>query len=649
MTTTVTMLQTRLGESGSLWTVGNSYAASDAFAAVLISSNLATGTLPKSRSLVPLWGQTDNTGAVTSVVDGGGKSYTEKKLTRQVHAYCGDSLFAQSDDLTGYVTTPPGGDVAESSLSNYGVVAWELAHAKADVKPVIIAVSGSTSADVVNLQLPQVLALRPDVAKLHIGVNDGAFTGGVTVANIRTFTEECVKVGIRVHLYMPSPTTSFTSTASRFAVIQDGIIALAREFAPAVRVTNAFNIISDPNAVDGTDPTLYNGAAYASLFDQRTYDATHWHVVGAMEVGRVSARDIEDWTTPYKLGSYRNNLTRNLLLNPAFGGTDGTQVSVPVTNSAVPAKWSAQRFGTEIEFGMFKSRRTANKFVSGTTYPIGARIKPVYRNGFHYLVLSSAAATIEPWRVSTFSLTTTTTGAVAADAFVVPVTSATGVVAGQCAYMTLTNGLIWESRVASVSGSNITMAGRAPSGVSSGGAVTFDNPVSVPVGEVIRPGGSGPFYKVVAENDTNGPQDPGEDLLLEVSSTVEAADRSITLRQDVDVSAYVGRSMRASIMVEHLDGYDNNAYHLRIMQTATAGSTVIANHVGMGVNRKNGDSTSPTLIVNPKGKLWVPTFDFTILPGIGNVRFAFYAFPRASSSAGKRQGLLLSDPVLELV
>jgi hypothetical protein len=75
MTTTVTMLQTRLGESGSLWTVGNSYAASDAFAAVLISSNLATGTLPKSRSLVPLWGQTDTTGAVTSVVDTAGNTY----------------------------------------------------------------------------------------------------------------------------------------------------------------------------------------------------------------------------------------------------------------------------------------------------------------------------------------------------------------------------------------------------------------------------------------------------------------------------------------------------------------------------------------------------------------------------------------------
>jgi hypothetical protein len=46
MTITVTMLQTRQGEGGSLWTVGNSYSASDAFGSYLITSNLATGTLP---------------------------------------------------------------------------------------------------------------------------------------------------------------------------------------------------------------------------------------------------------------------------------------------------------------------------------------------------------------------------------------------------------------------------------------------------------------------------------------------------------------------------------------------------------------------------------------------------------------------------
>lgn len=45
MTVQVTMLQTRLGENGVLWLAGSTYAASDAFAAVLIGANLATGLL----------------------------------------------------------------------------------------------------------------------------------------------------------------------------------------------------------------------------------------------------------------------------------------------------------------------------------------------------------------------------------------------------------------------------------------------------------------------------------------------------------------------------------------------------------------------------------------------------------------------------
>lgn len=44
MTVQVTMLQTRLGEDGRLWAAGRSYAATDAFARMLVSSNLATAT-----------------------------------------------------------------------------------------------------------------------------------------------------------------------------------------------------------------------------------------------------------------------------------------------------------------------------------------------------------------------------------------------------------------------------------------------------------------------------------------------------------------------------------------------------------------------------------------------------------------------------
>lgn len=65
MTTTVTMLQTRRGEDGNLWTAGNSYSASDAFAATLITQNYATGTLPPVRSSQQAFIATDGSGLVS--------------------------------------------------------------------------------------------------------------------------------------------------------------------------------------------------------------------------------------------------------------------------------------------------------------------------------------------------------------------------------------------------------------------------------------------------------------------------------------------------------------------------------------------------------------------------------------------------------
>jgi hypothetical protein len=50
----VTMLQTRRGENGTQWTQGSTYSATEEFARFLITSNLATGTLPNNaRSAVP--------------------------------------------------------------------------------------------------------------------------------------------------------------------------------------------------------------------------------------------------------------------------------------------------------------------------------------------------------------------------------------------------------------------------------------------------------------------------------------------------------------------------------------------------------------------------------------------------------------------
>lgn len=69
MPITVTMLQTRQGEGGSLWTVGNSYSASDSFGSYLITSNLATGSMPA----VPVTGISPATAtALQALVSGAG-------------------------------------------------------------------------------------------------------------------------------------------------------------------------------------------------------------------------------------------------------------------------------------------------------------------------------------------------------------------------------------------------------------------------------------------------------------------------------------------------------------------------------------------------------------------------------------------------
>jgi hypothetical protein len=94
MTITVTMLQTRQGEGGSLWTAGNSYSASDAFAALLIASNLATGALPA----VPSSGLTSSQIAATQALVSAGWNSAAILVIGGDHPYeqwCGGSGKAQ--------------------------------------------------------------------------------------------------------------------------------------------------------------------------------------------------------------------------------------------------------------------------------------------------------------------------------------------------------------------------------------------------------------------------------------------------------------------------------------------------------------------------------------------------------------------------
>lgn len=94
MAVTVTMLQTRRGEDGTLWTAGSSYSASDAFAQFLITGNLATGSLPgvsqsglSPADTIALKGVVSGTGSIAITHDGSGRVASVTKAGGRGYTY----------------------------------------------------------------------------------------------------------------------------------------------------------------------------------------------------------------------------------------------------------------------------------------------------------------------------------------------------------------------------------------------------------------------------------------------------------------------------------------------------------------------------------------------------------------------------------
>lgn len=264
MTTTVTMLQTRLGESGSLWTVGNSYAASDAFAAVLISSNLATGTLPKSRSLVPLWGQTDNTGAVTSVVDAGGNVFlTGVGATVSI---LGDSITQENYEQTSTTITERSLWFSQANsllgqrmvLTNNAGVSGEtaaqiLARVQANGTGLGVGFGGIGQAGVAVTTSPSPLYGSPRFVFIHAGVND-IYGGSLSALEIWTTIKQIIQAVINggaipvVLTVMPVTTGTVGYTTAR-AVVHLAVNDYIRSYCTANKkaiLIDAFAAMVDP-------------------------------------------------------------------------------------------------------------------------------------------------------------------------------------------------------------------------------------------------------------------------------------------------------------------------------------------------------------------------------------------------------------------
>lgn len=108
MSITVTMLQTRLGEGGELWTAGNSYAASDDFGTQLITANLATGAIPQPAATALTAAQTQQMIALASVdgiygIGGRGQVFDGGPIPDPRKRAGMSGLFATQSSSSGYL------------------------------------------------------------------------------------------------------------------------------------------------------------------------------------------------------------------------------------------------------------------------------------------------------------------------------------------------------------------------------------------------------------------------------------------------------------------------------------------------------------------------------------------------------------------
>lgn len=507
----------------------------------------------------------------------------------------GDSLNARNDDwAAGYYGAEKLG--LDSAYSNYGWFTWLLGFSGANIKMYMYAVNGSTSESVINNQLTAAVAGRHDIYAYIAGIND--INGEDTVGNASIVVDSVVQSGGRLILMMPPPTATFTSSRARFTGILTGLVALATKYPLSVRFVNLFDIDSDPALADGT--------AYASVFDNLKADGTHENTTGAAYHGYKVYKAIEDWLMPSMITSAKNGMGVNKLVNSALGGTAGTITSaVAGSNSVAPDSWTIGRGSANVTYAAYKARAQANRFVAGLTYPVGARIYPQQRNGFHYIVLTSAVAGATP------------PGASNAVALATPKGAWSGLTGALATPASVThNGFVW------VLTQNVADVTAVTPGVSNVWMNAYPAPFSR-----IQPNATGPVYLVVPENDWKETPMPEEQVIIDMSSSSAGASDYVWLTQNISVAE--GDKLSTGVFIDPMDS-DYFGFALRVTQQVTAGGAEIAEHAGMGPNGFIGTTYSPTLIPFRREKIWVPTPEITIQPTVTSLRFAVMLYARAN-------------------
>lgn len=225
-----------------------------------------------------------------------------------------------------------------------------------DLANYCLAVSGVTSDQVLQTQVPQALLLRAGWWSVQCGTNDLTILSGDSVAAICNRLHLIVRAGIRagarVALWTIPPRSSAAWTASNGLITAGGSTIAAqqvkhmgvnnwiRRFAqetPGVVLVDPFSDLVDPSSASGDWLTNYST------------DGTHWGAAGAFVAGRVFARAVSPFVKEApasvlsQLDAYdaTNNPGGNLLPVAAFTmqGTGGTIGGTGVSGN-LPTGWT---------------------------------------------------------------------------------------------------------------------------------------------------------------------------------------------------------------------------------------------------------------------------------------------------------------------
>lgn len=560
-------------------------------------------------------------------------------------AALGDSITDQADDQTGYIT---GATAADPYTSNYGWLTRFRFFSKAKITVTMYSESGASSKDVLETQVPLALAGGHSWWFLNpIGINDSAedppLSGAESAAYIRQIVEIAVRNNKRIVLGSPTPNGSFSqSSANRFRVISDEMRKLSIEYAGLVFYVDSNALLSDPS-------TQYGGG-YTSAFDTMTRDvdtvATHPDAAGADILGWAVHQLLEPYTRPYQHIRCNGDAADGFFPNGRLGGTAGTISSALASSGSVaPDGWTLGRGSANINYIALKARRLGLQFKSAANYPVGARLMPDQPNGLEYLKVSGAAGTLSPEYVNSFELSTTTSGAVAANAVVIPATSVAGVAAGQLAFCTLTDGRVYTTKVKSISGNNVTVLNNIPLGMSSGAVVVFRQVESVQPFRYVQPDAGGPVYFTVpAENRIPGTQVlPDEELFVELYSTASGAVDYVRLYMDVPAAAFVGKRVVPGIRVRGVGSPIPNAM-LRVQMLDSAPAK-ITDQVGNGINVLYGGSKTPYIFTSRNVDGVIPIDPFEVVSNCVTMRFELRMF----ATAGIVSRCMLSNAFIDIL